>query len=387
MLDRLKAWVRALWDDPSVRVGSAAFLVLRIVTAAWAIAARSLYPGPFVPDPVLRPYLGVAIETNPILEPWQRWDTLHYQAIAERGYAAFDTALFTPPLYPGLMGLVGSALGGHTLAAGILLSNLACLLGLIALARLAVLETGDIPSARRTVLYAASFPAAFFLVAAYTESLFLLCAVLTLLHARREEWLRAGVWAAVASLTRLPGALVLLPLAYQAWQARRGARQWVGVGIGIAGALAFPMYVWMVLRLPPWQPLIEQGARFGGGLAFPGWNLVQAVRQIVQGDFYLADVLDVAALLLFLASAIPICCWLPRVYAVYTLAFLALYLVRAGGAEPLLGTTRYVLALFPSLIWLGSVGKSPWVHRLILYPSWVGLLFLSGQFAVWGWVG
>ncbi len=37
------------------------------------------------PDPILRPYQGVTPETNPWLEVWQRWDTLHYQAIAERG--------------------------------------------------------------------------------------------------------------------------------------------------------------------------------------------------------------------------------------------------------------------------------------------------------------
>ncbi len=387
MLDRARLWGRGLWDDPAVRIGSAAFIILRLVTAVWAVAARSLHPGPFAPDPVLRPYVGVAVETNPILEPWQRWDTLHYQAVAERGYAAFDTALFTPPLYPGLMRLFGSALGGNTLLAGILVSNAACLLGLIALGRLALLETGDEASARRTVLYMASFPAAFFLMAAYAESLFLLSAGLVLLHARRGEWLRAGAWAAVAAMTRSTGVLILLPLGYQVLISRRSARAWAGWALAAAGALVFPVYVWLGLRLPPWQPLVVLGQRAGGGFAFPGWNLVEAIRQVIAGDYYPADLLDIAALLVFAGLMIPVWRRLPRIHSVYSLAFVGLYLVRVPGDQPLLATVRYVLALLPAFIILGSLGRNPWIHRLILYPCWAGLLFMSGQFAIWGWVG
>jgi hypothetical protein len=56
--------------------------------------------------------------------------------------------------------------------------------------------------------------------------------------------------------------------------------------------------------------------------------------------------------------------------------------------EALLSVSRYILALFPAFIVLGRIGSSkPWLHRLILYPSIAGLLFLTGQFVLWGWVG
>jgi hypothetical protein len=46
-----------------------------------------------------------------------------------------------------------------------------------------------------------------------------------------------------------------------------------------------------------------------------------------------------------------------------------------------------VLVLFPAFQELGRIGANPWVNRMVLYLSWLGLLFMSGQFAIWGWVG
>ena len=63
------------------------------------------------------------------------------------------------------------------------------------------------------------------------------------------------------------------------------------------------------------------------------------------------------------------------------------YLARYADTYPLLSMTRYVLALFPVFIALPLIDDFPWVKRLIIYASMIGLLFLSGQFAIWGWVG
>lgn len=383
--ERFTSW-RA---DPALRYGLLAFGVLRLTLAVWVWGVRQVYPAPLPPDPVRRPHLGVAVETHPWLEPWQRWDTLHYQAIAERGYTAFDTALFTPPLYPTLMRWLAPLLGGNTLLAGLVISNTACALAFTLVYRLSLSASQDPPTARRTLLYLASFPTAFFLLAAYTEAVFLAAACMMLASVRRARWLTAGLWAALASSTRLPGALVLVPLVYAAWrgQGARPARRMLGVALGALGAAAFPAYAWLALGQTAWEPFLAQARRFGGGFTFPGFNLIEAVRQVVAGDFYLADLLDILALVGFLALAVPVWRKLPRVDAIYYLAFLGLYLTRIGGDEPLIGTTRYVLTLFPGFVILGQLGRNPWVHRAVLYTSWLGLLFLSAQFAIWGWVG
>jgi hypothetical protein len=48
---------------------------------------------------------------------------------------------------------------------------------------------------------------------------------------------------------------------------------------------------------------------------------------------------------------------------------------------------RYVLALFPAFLILARYGESPIIQRIIVYTSLLGALFLSAQYAIWGWVG
>lgn len=43
-----------------------------------------------------------------------------------------------------------------------------------------------------------------------TESLFLLTTAASLWHIRRHHWLPAGVWGALAALTRMHGVLLIL---------------------------------------------------------------------------------------------------------------------------------------------------------------------------------
>jgi hypothetical protein len=92
-------------------------------------------------------------------------------------------------------------------------------------------------------------------------------------------------------------------------------------------------------------------------------------------------------MLLFLATLPAVFRRLPPIYGVYQAAFLLLYLSRVSHMQPLLSTARYVLALFPAFIVFAIWGQNRWLNRLFLYLSWAGLLLLSGQFAIWGWVG
>src|SRR5271157_6165481 len=150
------------------------FLVMRFGLWGWMVFAREVYRGNLSPDLIYRPYMGVQPANNVWLEVWQRWDTLQYQAVAERGYHAFDTATFTTPLYPFLMKTVGAILGGNTLLGGIIVSNLFCLVALWAFYLLAEKELQNVQSAKRALIYLLIFPSSFFLFAPYTEPLYFL---------------------------------------------------------------------------------------------------------------------------------------------------------------------------------------------------------------------
>jgi hypothetical protein len=72
---------------------------------------------------------------------------------------------------------------------------------------------------------------------------------------------------------------------------------------------------------------------------------------------------------------------------VYAVTLMLLFLTRLGSPQPLVSMARYVIEIFPAFLVLAAWGRRPGINRLILYLSWLGLLFFSAQFAIWGWVG
>lgn len=378
------------WHNREWKYAIITYLVVFLTIWGMMWTIRQIYPAPLTSDEISHPYMGVLPEKNTVLEVWQRWDTLQYQAIAERGYQAFDSALFVPPLYPLLMRGLGNLLGGKTLLAGFILSNIFGIAALMAFQRLVVYEFGDIKRGRRAILYLLSFPTAFFIFAAYTESLFFLSATLCLFYLRQEKYLAAGLWGAVAALSRLPGALIIIPAIYAAWTAwrkTRNLRPWLAPALISAGAAIFPLYTWLGMGLSPLAPITTQSSRFHGGLTVPGWNIISSVKQIWLGIYPVTNSLDLFFTLLFIAGTVAVVKKMPMLYSVFTLSFMALYLFRIAAVYPLLSNSRYVLALFPVFMLASKWGEKPWVNRLILYPSWIGLFYLAGQFAIWGWAG
>lgn len=366
------------------------YLATLVVLWGWMILVRMIYPGDFSPDPVFRPYMGVEPVKSPLLDVWQRWDVLHYQAIAERGYAAFDTAAWTPPLHPWLMKEAGKLFFGNTVLGGLIVSNVFCLAALWAFHLLAEQLLPDKSSARRALVYLAIFPTSFFFFAPYSESLFFLAAVMSLYNATRKQWIAAGLWGGLAALSRLPGPLIVVPLLWTAWQEWKSTRDWrvlAAPGLATVCGLLFPLYTWLGLNLSVFAPFEAASTRFHGGFTFPGISLLLAAKQILLGIHVFPNLMDLLFTIIFIFGTILVWRRLPRVYGVYCLAFMALYLTRYADVYPLLSMTRYVLALFPVFICLPLIDQRPWARRSIIYPSILGLLYFSAQFAIWGWVG
>lgn len=392
------------FTDPAWRFALQVYVPLRVALTAIAAAVRALYPGDLSPHPVLRPYLGVvAVEggwQGLLLGVWQRWDTLWYMLIAQEGYAMHDTRIFAPPLYPWLMRLTGELLGGGSAAyllGGLVVSNLACIAMFAYLYRLVALEC-NVVLARRSVVYLSLFPSAFFLISAYAESLLMLCIVASFYHARRGQWVAAGIWGFFAPLARLPGVVILLPLGWefarQAWASRHGHRPlpwWHGwpLVLVLLGGLAFPLYAHLVIGAEGLlAPFTIHTQRFMGRFALPGESLWTAARVLATGRFRIIEPFDLASALLFIGLTIAGLRRLPVLYSLYMAVMLAGVLSKVSEVQPLLSLSRYALVLFPGFVLLARAGwRSGWRHRTIVYLSAALLVFYTGQFVIWGWVG
>jgi hypothetical protein len=409
MSQRLPAPIllRTLFTGEAWRYALVLFLVTRLLLSLWAVAALALHPLPAEPDEAVRPYLGEAPLNEGwaglLLGPWQRFDSLHYLSIARQGYANVADSVF-PPLYPLAMRLAGSLPslfmppGQSNLLGGILVSNLAFIGSLVLLYRLTAAELG-VAAARRAAVYLAVFPTGFFLLAAYSESLFLLLSLAAIGAARHGRAWRAGLWGFLVSLTRLTGWILVVPLAYELWrgqaargkeQAARGKEQEAG-GKGAVWASVLPLLgLLLFVAFRWWQgmPALPEVYRryWFQSTALPGTDLVTAARLMLAGEAAFTLYLDFATAVFLAATTLIVFRRLGPTYGLYSAMLLLFMLLPASELKPLFSFSRYALVFFPTFMLLGAAGANPWLNRLILYPSIALYLYLSGQFFIWGWV-
>ncbi len=384
-----------MFSKTAVKPALIIFLTTRIFLSVWAIVMLALIPLPEEPDEGLRPYLGEPILhddlSGSLLGPWQRFDSQHYLRIARQGYANEADSVF-PPLYPLAIRALGSLFGGGAtanLAAAIFLANLAFLGLLILLHNVVSTELGP-DSATRTIVYLALFPTGFFLLAPYTESLFILLALGAIWAARNGRFWLAGLLGLFASPTRLTGWILLVPIAYEYWQQRKW--KWdtavLAPTLPAWGTAAFMGWRWWV-GLPDLRWVYEK--YWFQTTGFPGRDLVTAVTTFFfrgaarAGEFTL--IFDFVVTLFLVAATIWSFRRLNATFGLYSALLLLFMLLPASeNYKPLYSFSRYALAFFPAFILLGLAGKRPWLNRLILYPFLLLYLYLSGQFFIWGWV-
>jgi hypothetical protein len=245
-------------------------------------------------------------------------------------------------------------LGGHPFAASLVISNGAFLAALMVLFVLTRSELSD-DLARRAVLYAAVFPTAFFFLAPYSESLFLLLVLLSIWSARRSRWALAGTAGALAALTRNIG-VVLVPVlvveAVNQWLERRRDHAPVkevlwsllpAVGLG-----AYLLY-WHMFS-GDWLAPLHQQANWQRELANPLVTLGRGTEEafrflgIYPGGYHTLDWLITVPVL---GAGIYAAIRLRPAYGIYAAAALLVPLASLFAARPLIAYSRYALPVFP----------------------------------------
>ena len=324
--------------------------------------------------------------------PAARWDSVWYLAIADGGYEGGAREAFFP-LYP-LLVRIGGLLVGSPLIAGALVSTALLGVALVALHRLVALDF-DRDVARNAVLVTALFPMSFFFSAVYSESLFLALSVGAVLSARQDRWAWAGALGALAASTRSAGLLLLVPLLLiylydggrLSGRPRRLRPDVLWLALVPLGLAAYCAYLGAIGHdaLAPFHAQEVWFRSFAGPFVGAWDGLVagvQGARQLLSGSrtpVYFAqaggDPFLVARhnieLLVWLALLVPatigVLRRLPIAYGAYLVAAIALPLSYPVGPQPLMSLPRFVVVLFPLMIWLAlwMTGRV-WRERLVL---------------------
>jgi len=311
----------------------------------------------------------------------ERQDALWFLRIAAEGYRADDLSAAFFPLYPMAVRIFAWLPGVGTLGAALLVSNAAFLGSLVLLHGLARLEFGrDRDVADRAVRFAALFPTAFFLMAPYSESLFLCTTLGAFWFARRDRWGLAAIAGVGAGLTRGVGLVLPLALAFEASRAPDVRRFAMRLAAAAAPALGAGIYLgaWWRWADAPLMPLEVQSSWRPEETA-PWSSFVKGVEFAVRyGGWSLVDALFVIGVLVVLIAGARL---LRPSYTAYGLASLALPLFATFPGRPFLSMPRFCAVLFPVALVLARQRLIPepavtatlaagWAILAVLFMNW-----------------
>ena len=351
------------------------------------------------------------------------WDSTFYVSIALRGYddpriRAVGPAArlgeeagplgehpgWTPlsyaffPAYPMAMRALAAPLRAFGMApepavvlAGVLISLAGTLAAVIAIADLAATSAGAEPQDDiRAAAYLLTWPASLFLAQVYTEGLFLGLSFGALALARREQWIWAGALAALATLTRSTGVLLLLPLAWF-WLASGGLgrlrrrRPIEFARLAALGAPAIAYLVWRAMFGAPFD--FVQTYYFGRSALSVIWSWrawQEALDWVLSGErqarpYYLIEAWGVVA-------ALGTSALMFRREPALTLYGLAVFgiALTSGAAQ---GMHRYILSLPALFLATARLGRVPVFDRLWTFGNTLALALFALAFAFGFWAG
>jgi hypothetical protein len=341
------------WRDAAIAI-VALFLVSRAALVLVAV---------FLEYNIPLAYNGPTCSSDPILKSLTGTDSLYLLGIASEGYhdvpirdAFRDWAFF--PLYPIVVRVASIFTLGNIAVAGVLVSNLAFVAALFVLYRL-TLNHLDHERSVKTLAFATFAPGAIAFGMAYTDSLFLLLSVGAFLAAEQRRWSWMGVLYGLATLTRLQGLLLGIPLAIliacadnpSGWRTLAGWRTprmlWLA-----AGPLAFAAFAAYL------------GVTFGDYLgmftAQQAWSNIG--RPETGNDMPVLDRFD--PLVLFLVARLVFYVFLllfrrkDRIPAPYT-ALAVVSLVTAIASTRLISTARFLAVAWP-FDWILANRRAAW---------------------------
>jgi hypothetical protein len=319
---------------------------------------------------------------------WRRWDAIHFFTVAQNGYAYaknHEHLIAVLPVYPATIWLVHLIVREWHVAA-LLVSNVCCAGAFTYLFLLARIEQ-NILAARRAVFFFAIFPTAYFLHAAYTESIFLFFTIGCFYHARRQQWAVAALLGMFASATRVAGIAIVPALLIEYFQQRNfrwGELRWDLAWLALV-PLGSLLYLWINYHYfgDPFFFLRAQRQVWMAFLRSPGerilanWNFFwhgnASDRLVTYGTPFAAFVVGSVAL-------VETCLSLRLAYIVYfALNWVVIFCNNSSVSSP-----RYLLAVFPLFLVIGRITRRAWLRDSLAIVSLLFYALFLTQF-IRGW--
>ncbi|HRZ33955.1 MAG TPA: hypothetical protein P5548_03605 [Candidatus Moranbacteria bacterium] len=317
-----------------------------------------------------------------IINIHSRWDSNWYINLIENGYErkADDTLsnLVFLPLYPLLVKIISMFSLGNIAFAGWIVSSIFLVLSCMLMAKM-IREFHKESDPLFSVFLLLIFPTAFFLNAVYTESLFLFLSLGAFYFTFKKKYFLAGIIGFLASLTRVTGILIFLPLVVQVLINEginlQGLKKSLPLLLIPTGLLLFFAYHWVFFGDPLLFFKIENA--WGRSFTFNKDHFV-FLSNASLSNFYLDIIYSIfslgVSLYLLKIKKYP--------YAIY----MASTILVAFATGTLMSIGRYILILFPIYILGGSIKSE------ILKYSWIivsAMLMAMNTylFVNWYWAG
>jgi len=329
------------------------------------------------------------------LAPWYRWDTRHYIEIADFGYDFASVNSVWPPLYPFFIKLVGFILK-PTILSALFVSNIFFIFGLFLLFLFVQDNFGEEIS-KQSLFYTVIFPTSFYFIAGYTESVFFFFSIAVFLFLRKKKWLLAGLISALATLTRVQGLLLIIPIIIELWIEYIPKCDFKKFFTHICTCAYAPfsyglysLYVFFGLKADwPWVTLsTEWNQHFG----MP-WEGIISISTILLGREIENDITPTIVKLLSIILPVGAAFILFRIrkviplsLSVYSWGMLLMILGKIDDNNAIVSTIRYLISIFPIFIGQAILFKNKFLKMGYFTFGLITQITLLVLFYWWYWV-
>lgn len=372
--------LRELWKDGDFRKVVCLFIIAKIFVIAIAVSIQFIVPAEITHTQ--------KISDNVFLNPFAQYDSTAYLDIAKNGYnGQFADGVGNYhwyPLYPLLIRIFSFI--GFDLAA-FLIANIASILAVMVLYLLVRDELGK-RNAYKTAFYTLLFPTAYYFTMMYTESLFLLLSLCTFYFAKKGNFLAAGVFGFLTSLTRIQGILLFVPVViiylrsvgfeyrkhFSITNIRKIKPNSLFLLLIPAGFLAFMLYDLLAFGDAFIQ--LKSASVFGRHLTPPWEGFVHAINAMVNDTTLINLSYHIYNLFITISFiGLIYVCW-KKLKPEYTAYYLLTMIVLLLGPN-LFGMSRYMLIVFPAFMALSTIDQKNKLIRYgipVLYAAFVLLM-------------